>query len=160
MNGRSLSSIIGNADVLAHLAAQAARLMRLQAAFEACVPVALAESARVANIKSGKVVILAENGASALKLKQLATTLQLRFSSVFPEVTEIEVRVQVGAAAMKTAIFRVREPKLSAAAQAGLSEQTACEIETLADTLPKNSPLKGSLERLLARSTRRGKGSV
>ncbi|MEY3202069.1 MAG: hypothetical protein RIR70_1619 [Pseudomonadota bacterium] len=155
MNGRSLSSIIGNVDVLAHLTAQAARLMRLQTAFEGFVPVALSHSARVANIKSGKVVILAENGACALKLKQLATTLQLRFSSICPEVTEIEIRVQVGAAATKAAIFKVSEPKLSAAAQAGLSEETAAGIAQLAEKLPGKSPLKASLEQLLSRTTRR-----
>lgn len=155
MKGRSLGSIIGNADLLAHLAAQAARLMRLQAAFEACVPIALTHTARVANIKSGKVVILAENGATSLKLKQLANTLQLRFSSIFPEVTEIEIRVQVGAAAMKAAIFRVSEPTLSAAAAAGLSEKSAAELANLAGNLPENSPLKGSLKRLLSRTRRR-----
>ncbi len=155
MNGRPLSSIIGTADTLAHLTAQAARLMRLQAAFEACVPIALSQSARVANIKSGKLVIIAENGASALKLKQLATSLQLRFSSICPEITEIEIRVQVGAAAMKAAIFRVSEPKLSAAAQAGLSEETAAGLAQLADNLPGKSPLKASLDRLLSRTARR-----
>ena len=156
MAGRSLGSIIGNADLLAHLSAQASRLNRLQGAFEACVPIALGQSARVANIKSGKVVILAENGACALKLKQLAETLQLRFSSICPEVTEIEIRVQVGAAAMKAMIFRVPERHLSAAASAGLSSGTAAGIENLAGNLPENSPLKRSLEQLLARTKRRG----
>ena len=156
MTGRSLGSIFSGADVLAHLTAQAARLMRLQAAFEQGVPGALAQSCRVANYKSGKVVILAENGSAALKLKQLSRTLQLNLSQVSPEITEIEIRVQVGAAAMKAAIFRPVTTNMGVGARTGLSENTAGELQHLAKILPTDSPLKASLERLLARTKRQG----
>jgi hypothetical protein len=154
--GRTLGTIFDNADVLAHLSAQAARLKRLQAAFEAAAPMALTPSCRVANIKSGKVVILAENGAAALKLKQLAQRIQLELSVVCPEVTEIEIRVQVATPATKATVCRAFSPTLSDAATRGLSPQTAEQLGRFCSNLPRPSPLREAIERLLASTRRSG----
>lgn len=156
MKGRTLGTIISGADVLAHLTQQAARLMRLQSVFEAGVPVTLARYSRVANYKAGRVVILADNGSVALKLKQLARTLELNFSAICPEITEIDIRVQVGGVGANTTLFRQKASELSAAAARGLSADTATELADLATHLPANSPLKSALNRLLTRTRREG----
>jgi hypothetical protein len=159
MNSRSLRSfgtrlgaLFSDADSLAHLTAQAERLIRLQKTFETGVPPALCATCRVANIKNGKVVILTENGSAALKLKQLSPTLVLRFCAICPEVTEVEIRVQVATPVTKSTIFKPLRPALSAAAQTGLSAQTVGALRHLASALPGQSPLKDALLRLLSRS--------
>lgn len=148
MAGRSLGKIIGSADVLAHIALQAARIGQLQAAFEAALPAAMRPYARVANFKSGRVVILAENGASALKIKQLASSITASLAAKRPEVTEIEVRVQVGS----TAMFRESGTASHTSQDRALSGQAALQLQKLAESLPQKSPLKASLERLIGQS--------
>ena len=64
---------------MARLAAHAEHLQKLQQSFEKAVPAMLARSCRVANFKLGVVIIHAENGAAAAKLRQIAPSLSEDF---------------------------------------------------------------------------------
>jgi hypothetical protein len=143
MAARSLDAYLNSTGDLARLSAHAGRLVKLQRIFDQIAPLHLAASSRVANFKLGKVVIHADSGAVAAKLRQMLPSLIDEFSSKSAKVTEIQVKVQPAHAAPQQT-GRTMTPIVSAAAKDGLRR--------LAAGLPEDSQLKGSLERLIKRS--------
>jgi hypothetical protein len=143
MRSRSLEDCLKAEGGLARLTDHAARLLRLQRIFESAVPRALVRGARVANFKLGRLVIYAENGAVAAKLRQIIPTLSGAFANLAPEVTGIEVKVQP------------REsggPQKPATSIVPLGEHTKQGLTSLADRLPENSPLVRALRQLVRQS--------
>lgn len=104
------------------------------------LPVNLAPAARVANLKRGKVVIHADSGAVAVKLRQLGPRLAAGLKQQGQEVSGIEVRVQPGGRI--TLPSRKIQPKK-------LGIQPKRSLTSLAAGLPEGSPLKAALEKLL-----------
>lgn len=143
MAARSLDAYLNSAGGLARLSAHAGRLVKLQRVFEEIAPSFLAASSRVANFKLGKVVIHADSGAVAAKLRQMLPSLIDEFCLKGAEVTEIQVKVQPTHAALQQKP-RGGRPAVSAPAKAGL--------EQLATDLPEDSPLKEALGRLVRNS--------
>jgi hypothetical protein len=72
---RFASAILGTADGAARVLAHAELLLGLSRRYETIVPAGLGHVSRVANFKSGKVIIHADNGAAAAKLMQMSTSL-------------------------------------------------------------------------------------
>ncbi|MBI4988529.1 MAG: DUF721 domain-containing protein [Rhodocyclales bacterium] len=143
MAARSLDAYLNSAGDLARLSAHAGRLVKLQRVFEQIAPSYLAASSHVANFKLGKVVIHADSGAVAAKLRQMLPSLVDEFSLKGAEVTEIQVKVQPGHAASQ-------HKKAGVAASVGASAKS--DLSRLAGELPADSPLKEALERLVKRS--------
>lgn len=143
MAARSLDAYLNSAGGLARLSAHAGRLVKLQRVFEKIAPSYLAGSCRVANYKLGKVVIHADSGMVAAKLRQMLPSLVGEFSLEGAEVTEIQVKVQPSHVAPQHK-KRGAPPSVGSAAKSGLHR--------LAETLPEDAPLKESLERLVRRS--------
>lgn len=77
------------------VATHAEHLLRLQQTFARIAPDYLAKQSRVANYKKGKVIVHAQNGAVAAKLKQLEPSLAAAFCDGGCEVNGVTVRVQV-----------------------------------------------------------------
>lgn len=140
MAARSLDAYLNSAGGLARLSAHAGRLVKLQRVFEKIAPSYLAASSRVANFKLGKVVIHADSGAVAAKLRQMLPSLLGEFSLEGAEVTEIQVKVQPSHAALQ-------HRKLVQPAIVGTSAKS--DLHRLAEQLPEDSPLKAALERLV-----------
>ncbi len=90
----TLMNHLAAADAFARLSEQANRLQRLQTLLESALPAYLLPGTHVANLKRGKVVIHADSGAVAVKLRQLAPRLAEGFIQQGQEVTGIEVKVQ------------------------------------------------------------------
>jgi hypothetical protein len=143
MSARSLDAYLNAPGGLARLSAHAGRLVKLQRVFERVAPSYLAASSRVANFKSGVVVIHADSGAVAAKLRQMLPSLVDEFSSKGAEITEIQVKVQPSNIAPQQIRGRLA-PKVSAHAKAALTRLEA--------DLPEDSPLKEPLGRLVKRS--------
>lgn len=143
MATRPLDAYLDSTEGLAHVAAHAGRLAKLQRAFEEIAPPYLAESSRVANFKLGKIIIHADNGAVAAKLKQMLPSFVDEFCKKGNEVTEIQVKVQPRHAAPQQKPTREAAP-VGAGAKADLTR--------LAQELPTGSRLKDALERLVKRS--------
>lgn len=141
----SLTDHLAGSDGFARLADQAERLRQLQALLDAMLPINLAPAARVANLKRGKVVIHADSGAVAVKLRQLGPRLAAGFKQQGQEVSGIEVRVQPGGRIHMPS--RKIEPKK-------LGIQAKRSLTSLAAGLPRGSPLKAALVRLLASATK------
>lgn len=143
MQARTLNDCLNADDTMARLAAHAGRLLKLQRIIETTIPTALAQSCRVANYKLGVVVIHADNGAVATKLRQIAPTLRDGLRSSGSEITEIRIKVQPRDAPPSPS------PHTSVA---GLSDQTKRGLTALSAELPEGSSLKDALERLVSRA--------
>jgi hypothetical protein len=125
---------------MARLAAHAQRLLQFQRLLEVALPEALRPHARVANFRLGKLLIHAANGAVAAKVRQLGPRLASDLSNKEAKVTQIEVRVQARNPTPARQIHK--RPSLPGTKQKqGLTD--------LVQDLPRESPLKQALERLL-----------
>lgn len=137
-----IQRFLGSGDALARLADHAARLRRLQTVFEQHIPPALRASCSVANFKDGKLVLLACGGAAAARLKQMAPTLVEQFVAAGVPVTAVQAKVR---------IVEDSEPRRPPPARS-LSDAGRRSLAELSATLPPDSPLRESLERLMRRS--------
>lgn len=128
------------ADAFARIAEQASRLQRLQVLLDAALPAYLLPGSRIANLKRGKVVIHADSGAVAVKLRQLAPRLAESFIQQGQEVTGIEVRVQ--ARRRPLAGMRSASPKT-------IGSRPKLALASLASGLEEDSPVRRAIEKLL-----------
>lgn len=140
MSVRKLQSYFSSTAGLAVLAGRVARLSELQHAWEMLALPPLARMCRVSGLQDGVLVVYANNGAIAAKVRQLAPTLLEKFQKKGLEVTAILVRVQ--------ADFRPpreRPPKTLRLGSAGVAS-----LRQLAGRL-EESPLRRAIETMLER---------
>jgi hypothetical protein len=134
-----LDSDAAAGKVIAH----ARLLLKLSRHFEAIAPSGFRDAAHVANYKSGKIVIHADNGAVAAKIRQMSQRLCGELSKGVAECNGMEVKVQPRQIRYQST-GSTRKP-LSAA---------ACEsLRGTAGSLPKG-PLQEALDKLLARAAK------
>ena len=100
-------------------------------------------AARVANYKSGIVVIHADNGAVAAKLRQMSRRLSSELSQGGLECSDIAVKVQP----------RQNLGQSSTSTIKPLSGKAFGMLQTTSENLPPG-PLRAALEHLLARAVR------
>ena len=142
-----IGDVIASSGDLKSLARQAQRLRDLEQLLFESTPVALARASRVANLKAGTLVVLADNSAVAAKLRQLAPSLLLHLNKRGFEVTVLRVEVQVKAHKIKA------EDDVTARA---LPPDAIEDFARLSRALP-DSPLRTAVDRLVTRHrARRG----
>ena len=135
-----LNAYLASNHELRQLSSKASQLMALQRHYESIAPPPLARNSQVLRLQQQTLVIGANNGAVAAKLRQMTTELISRFQARGCEVTGIQIRVQVSIPPRQLP-FKPR--KLSKTARDALSE--------LDENLP-DSPLKSALRRLAKRT--------
>ena len=140
----TLEDFLDSADGAGSVLAQARRLLRLACLYQEIAPAHLCQASRLVNYKSGTVVIHASNGATAAKLRQLASTLADGFAKRGVECSGVQVKVQA-------AEFRVQS---SPPMQKPLSGQAVQTLGDLRDSLP-DSELRQAVDTLLRRSAKR-----
>ena len=123
--------------------AHARLLLKLSRRFEAVAPAGLRHSAHVANYKLGTIIIHADNGAVAAKIRQLSQRLSSELSKGGAECSGIEVKVQP----------RQIPSQSTSSTQKPLSDRAIGMLRSTSETLPKG-PLREALDRLLERATR------
>lgn len=122
-----------------------ARLLnKLSRRFTAIAPGSLGRAARVANFKSGTIVIHADNGAVAAKIRQLGRRLCDELSREGIECNGLEVKVQPQRN-LREILPGTTKP---------LSDQAFASIRATADELPDGS-LRHALETLLRTAAKR-----
>ncbi len=133
-----------NKDAAAgRIMAHARLLIKLTRRFEAVAPGGLRHAAHVANFKSGKIVIHADNGAVAAKIRQMSQRLCVELSKGGPECSELEVKVQPRQLPFQS-ITSTQKP---------LTARTFGVLQATTDNLP-SGPLKSALENLIARAAK------
>ncbi|MGE5470299.1 MAG: DciA family protein [Bacteroidota bacterium] len=120
-------------------------LLKLSRRFEAIAPAGFRHAARVANFKSGKIVIHADNGAVASKLRQMSQRLCGELSKGGTQCIDMEVKVQPRES-LERSITSTQKP---------LSENACRMLEEASGKLPPG-PLRQALDSLLAHAARRG----
>ena len=134
-----LNSDAATSRVMAH----ARLLQKLSRRFEAVAPSGLRHAARVANYKSGKIVIHADNGAVATKIRQMSQRLCDELSKGGAECNDMEVKVQP-----RQNPYQTRTSTLKP-----LSDKAFGMLQSTAEKLPKG-PLRQALDTLLKRAAR------
>jgi hypothetical protein len=131
-----LNAYLASNQDLRQLSSKAGQLAALQRHYESFAPRSLIRSSHVMQLRQQTLVIAANNGAVAAKLRQMTDEFISCFQARGCEVTGIQIRVQV-AVPPHTSLSRPR--KLGKAALDALEKLD----EELAD-----SPLKAALRRL------------
>jgi len=140
---KSLENYLDTADGAGQVLAHARLLTKLAHLYQDIAPANLRQASRLANYKSGIIVIHAANGVLAAKLRQLAPTLAQGFSKRGFECTGVQVKVQASESHAQS----------RTSTQKPLSARAAGKLEGLRDALPA-SPLRAALETLLARAAK------
>jgi len=143
MTAHKIDFFLNSSTNLQPLLEQAQYLNHLQQMLEAMLPQGLAQSCKVGAMEGKTLVLFAESGAIAAKIKQSLPTLLVEFQRREAEITAIRIAVQVQQLAQKE--IPRSEIALSAAALASLNTFAA----QLDDT-----PLKNAIDKLVARHTR------
>ena len=132
-----LEHYLDNDAAAGRVMAHARLLLKLARRFEAVAP------ARVANYKSGKIVIHADNGAVAAKIRQMSQRLCDELSKGGPECNGIDVKVQP----------RKIPCQSMGSLQKPLSARACGVLRSTSENLPKG-PLRDALEALLSSAAR------
>ncbi|MDY0047001.1 MAG: DUF721 domain-containing protein [Thauera propionica] len=138
-----LRRYLGSGDALAKLQDHAHQLRRLQAALEAALPPPLASQYRVANLKECELIVFAQSGATAVRLKQLVPSLIAQLQRAGHAVQTIKVRL---------ADPRVRYTEPLPPPARILSTSARNHLQQFAASLPEQSALRDAVERLARRS--------
>jgi hypothetical protein len=142
-----LEHYLDNDAAAGRVMAHARLLLKLARRFEAVAPAGLGSLARVANYKSGKVVIHADNGVVAAKLRQMSQRLCDELSRGGAQCSEIEVKVQPRLIPSGSTVSTVKP----------ISADACGVLRSTAEKLPKG-PLQEALQHLLQRAAVRSSG--
>lgn len=123
------------------LVAKAERLAQWQKRYADLAPPALARASRVTGLRSGTLLLRADNAAVAAKLKQQAPRLVKALNQLAGEVTSIRVQVQPQQAL---------RPHGASAVKQGLPPAAVAQFEALSAAIP-DPRLKSALGNLVAR---------
>ena len=131
-----LNSYLGASPELRRLSGKAEQLSALQRLYAQLAPPSLARASHILQLERQTLLIAADNGAIAAKLRQLIPELVRLFQNRGCEVTGIRVRVQVAPPS-----------PVRAEAPAALSATGRKQLLDAAGKMP-DSPLKSALQRL------------
>ncbi|NTV12298.1 MAG: DUF721 domain-containing protein [Zoogloea sp.] len=143
MAATSLNKFFGNADALARLQTHARRLVEIQVAVERNLPDWLAQSCRVANLRPEGLVLHADSGGVAVKVKQALPSLIAGLAREGFVVESIKVKVLPLSGARRE----------SPPPDRSVGKDAKQAMQALADSLPADSPLSSALRRFV-RTTR------
>ena len=133
------NSFLSAAPDLQSLLQQAENLLLLQKTWNEIVPKALAGASKVGVVRQQTLIIYANNGAVAGKLRQLVPSLLEKIQKRGVEVTAIRVDVQV------ETLPPGKKPK-----DLAVSDNALISLENLENSLTE-SPLKNALHTLIQR---------
>jgi hypothetical protein len=137
-----LNSFFSSNQELRQISGKVRQLRVFQSHYEQITPPSLLRSSHVAQIEGNILILAANNGAVAAKLRQLTPELIRQLELQGCEVTAIQVRVQV-----------TLPPNTVVPHPASLSTKGKEQLSNLAATLSE-SPLKSALERLAGKKTK------
>lgn len=96
MSARKLSALLGYSADFSALKQAMERTLALQRLYSACAPPELTQHSRVVKADGSTLVLAADNGAVAAKLRQITPRLLKNLQKQAAQITVLQVRVQVG----------------------------------------------------------------
>jgi hypothetical protein len=134
-----LNAYLASNQELRQLSSKAKQITALQRHYESIAPLNLTRSSQVLLLHQQTMVIAANNGAVAAKLRQMSAELISLFQARGCEVTLIQIKVQV-----------TIPPRITAPEPRKLGKSARDALNRLDDNLA-DSPLKTALRRLVRR---------
>jgi hypothetical protein len=144
MSAHPLTTFIDAEPALKPLLQRLSELRYAQSLFSQNVPPALAKLGKVGSIRDGTLIIFADNGAAAAKLKQALPEITEKISRQLQRPIEVRVNVLIDPIEEKPERRRTKHP---------LSLDAIRSLRELAEELPA-SPLKEEVALLVARQSR------
>ncbi|MEO2216854.1 DciA family protein [Chromobacterium vaccinii] len=141
MSGRPLNDITRQDQTLARLSAAAHELMALDRAFKKLIPPAMGEACRAVRIRDDELVIHADNGIVAARLRMTAPGLLPQLAQQGYPASKVRVKVALQ-------LVRVKKPKTLA-----ISETALDGMEAAADSIG-HPEVRRALARLIAHQRR------
>ena len=135
-----LNAFLASTDELRQLSSKAKQVNILQQHYKLLAPPILLQGSRILQLRQQTVIIAADNGAVASKLRQMASELISLFQARGCEVTGIQIKVQVTA-----------PPPVGSSKPRILSNAARDTLTELEENLT-DSPLKTALKRLAKRT--------
>ncbi|MEO5861159.1 MAG: DciA family protein [Burkholderiales bacterium] len=145
MSVRALTTFIQAEPALKPLLRRLSELNYVQQIYFQIIPAPLAKLGQVGSFGDGTLIIFAENGAGAAKLKQVLPEVAEKISQQLQKTIEVRVSVQPESLIGNT--------KLSRHHKSPMSPESIQSFRKLADDLPP-SPLKEEVALLISRQTR------
>lgn len=140
-----LQKFFAGENALARLEAHAQRLLHAQHIVQRHLPSYLAQGCGVAQVDGERLVLRADNGALATKLRQALPSLRAALARDGLVVAEIQVKVGL----------RIEPPPKPPAPARSVPANAVADMENLLGSLPDDSPLRAALARFVTRSNRR-----
>jgi hypothetical protein len=145
MTAQKASFFLSTTERLQSLTQTVGRLLEVQKVYLGlAAPKSLAEFSKVGALEHGTLILLAENGAIAAKLRQQLPTLLSKFQQRGVQVNAIRVEVQAG----------IRREEARPLYDKRIDETGLESLQKLQNRL-EDGPLKGALAKLLAHQNRR-----
>jgi hypothetical protein len=135
-------NLFARTELTARLIPHALIIGRLGETFAKTAPSGLVQQARVVNYRLGTVVIHANNGAVAAKLRQISQRLNNAFIEVGLQCSQVDIKVQP--------IETIGQSDTALAKP--ISRVSARKIRACADAMPADSSLAAALRKLLERA--------
>ncbi len=139
---KPLRRFVDAGSTLENLRMHAQRLIELQRHVEAALPAPLAAVCHVANLKGDTLLIHADNGAVAAKLRQATPSLVEALAAQGVQLAAIKIATRPAHTA----------PPERPPTHRAVSGRTQHDMQTLADQLPQDDPLRQALERFMRQS--------
>src|SRR5688572_7396685 len=140
----AIGKLLVATDELKALSARMRRLRELQTLYVRSAPRELASASRVKNLRTGTLLVSADNAAVAAKLKQLAPTLLASIRKTEAEITGLRIEVQVSGALHERVIKSRKKP---------LSPDAIKKFDELANRV-EDGGLKTAIAKLVQRHKR------
>lgn len=138
---RKVQEYLGTGDILRRLVREAGRLSELDRAYRRAAPAALVDASGVDHIDGATLVLWADSGAVAAKLRQIMPTVLSQLQRFAPECTTARVAVRIAA----------RDVGRTRRSPTRIGARGADALRELAGELPP-SALRNALTRLAARA--------
>jgi len=135
-----LNAFFTSSNELRLLTNKARQLMALQQQLELVIPPSLQRGCRVIQLNQQTLVLSADNGAIASKLRQMTTEIAAKLRHTGSDITTIQILVQVST-----------PQHIAPLENRSISQSGKTQIAKLADELI-DSPLKDALNRLVQQS--------
>jgi len=142
MATKSIGDLLSGRGTSEDVLRQAHRLLALQRLYANCVPEPLARTSEPVSLREGELLVRADNGAAAAKLKQMAPTILDKLKTKNQDVTKLLVTVRPADRRLPAADAHEKKARLPAG--------SVHHFEALSSEL-QDSPLRSALERLAAR---------
>jgi hypothetical protein len=138
VHSRTIGFLLNSLNDFEAISMRVKRTAALQRAYLEAAPGEVTRSSRVGAETQGTLVLLADNGAVAARLRQLTPRLLAVIRRRWPEVTSIRIEVQV------VRNSKVKNRQIRRIGTTGLND-----LQHFAGSLPDSSPLRAAISKLI-----------